>query len=162
MILDPRSQEVLIPDRSLGADQSLDSTFLQVVSTHAALLPPSPPTPQNGEFRSLFRIRYWLSAHLKMLIINLVPTLAARRLYNEETPGWKWKTLAVVDDCSGWLLWMVYNCNQCRQLFIWMRTMCCVSLASFCIRMFNWAYMALCCLDLCPEGIVSAHYLRQK
>ena len=58
MILDPRSQEVLIPDRSLGADQSLDSTFLQVVSTHAALLPPSPPTPQNGEFRSLFRIFY--------------------------------------------------------------------------------------------------------
>ena len=55
MILDPRSQEVLIPDRSLGADQSLDSTFLQVVSTHAALLPPS---PQNGEFRSLFRIFY--------------------------------------------------------------------------------------------------------
>ena len=101
-------------------------TFLQVVSTHAALLPPSPPTPQNGEFRSLFRIRYWLSAHLKMLIINLVPTLAARRLYNEETPGWKLKTLAVVDDCSGWLLWMVYNCNQCHFLYEWER--CVVSL----------------------------------
>ena len=47
MILDPRSQEVLIPDRSLGADQSLDSTFLQVVSIHAALLPPSTPHPSK-------------------------------------------------------------------------------------------------------------------